>query len=153
MIRKTSLLAVTLAILGLVSCPAVRAQQSSSADEKSEAAKTGALSGRVVNESGQPLANAVVYVRAFNAEGQGRSTATHSEGNFQVNGLDPVAYIVSASVPAYTATPRDPDSTQPTYYRVGDSVKLVLMKGGVITGTVNTSAGEPVVAVRVHAYM
>lgn len=69
-----------------------------------------------------------------------------------MNGLDPMAYLVSASVPAYTAAPRDPEA-QPTYYRVGDSVKLELIKGGVITGSVTTSTGEPVVAVHVHAYM
>ncbi len=36
---------------------------------------------------------------------------------------------------------------------MGDSVKLELIKGGVITGTVTTFTGEPVVAVRVQAYM
>ena len=36
---------------------------------------------------------------------------------------------------------------------MGDSVRLELIKGGVITGTVTKSAGEPVVAVPVRAYM
>jgi len=116
-------------------------------------AKSGSITGRVVNESGQPLANAAVSVRAFGSVGPGNVTTTDAEGNFQVAGLDPVAYQVSAVIPAYTAPPRDPDSTLAPYYRVGDSVKLELIRGGVITGSVTTSAGEPVVAVRVFAYM
>jgi len=152
MIKKKSLFAIALFVLGAVSCPSARAQQSSLADEKSAEVKIDTLSGRVVNESGQPLANAAVFVRVFNSAGPGRSTTADSEGKFQVNGLDPVAYLVSASVPAYVAAPRDPEA-QSTYYRVGDSVKLELIKGGVITGTVTTFTGEPVVAVRVQAYM
>jgi hypothetical protein len=122
-------------------------------DERTEAPKSGSITGRVVNESGQPLANAVVYVRAFGSSEQGNVRATDGQGNFQVGGLDPLAYQVWAAVPAYTAAIRDPDSNQAPYYRVGDSVKLELIKGGVITGTVTNSAGEPVVAVRVVAYL
>ncbi len=86
MIKKRSLFAIALFVLGAVSCPSARAQQSSLADEKSAEAKTGTLSGRVVNESGQPLANAAVFVRVFNSAGPGRSTTADSEGKFQVNG-------------------------------------------------------------------
>lgn len=86
-------------------------------------------------------------VRAYGSAGQGRNTFTDAEGKFQVTGLDPAAYIVSASVSAYVTAPRDPDSIQSPYYRVGDSVRIELMKGGVITGTVATAADEPVVAV------
>ncbi len=140
------------AMVILTSLSAVgQAQQPSSTDEATEVPKTGAITGRVLNESGQPLPNAVVSIRAFGLLGQGRGATTDREGNFQVNGLDPVAYSVSASVPTYTPPPRDPDSTQATYYRIGDSVTLVLIKGGVITGSVTTSAGEPVVGVRVRA--
>lgn len=141
-------------MLLLTSLSAVgQTQQPSSTDEASEVATTGAITGRVVNENGQPLPNAAVFIRAFGSTGQGRGTTTDNEGTFQSSGLDRVAYSISASVPAYTAPPRDPDSTQATYYRVGDSVTLVLTKGGVITGSVTTSAVEPVVGVRVRAQM
>jgi hypothetical protein len=125
-------------------------KQASSTDESSEVPKTGAITGRVVNESGQPLPNAAVLIRAFGVTGPGRTATTDSEGAFQVTGLDPVAYTMWASVPAYTQPPRDPDNTQASYYRVGDSVTLVLIKGGVITGTVTTPAGEPVVGARIR---
>jgi hypothetical protein len=43
------------------------------------------------------------------------------------------------------------EARAPAYYRPGDSVNLVVRKGGVITGTVTNPAGEPVVGVRVSA--
>lgn len=148
-----SSLALVIITVASWTCGLAQAQQTQTSDDRTETPKRGSITGRVVNESGQPLANAAVYVRAFGAAGQGNVTATDGEGNFQVGVLDPVAYQVSAVVPAYTAPPRDPDSSQAPYYRVGDSVKLELIRGGVITGMVTTSAGEPVVAVRVFAYM
>jgi hypothetical protein len=114
---------------------------------------TGKISGRVVNESGQPLSNSVVVVRPFGFAEQGRTTTTDAEGSFEVSGLSLVAYLVSASLPAYVAAPRDPDINPIGYYRVGDFVRLVLIKGGVITGTVTKLSGEPVVAVPVRAFM
>lgn len=142
------LLGLTLAIV----LPANSAAQSQR-DESQTAPNAGTIAGQVVTESGQPLAGAAVTVRAYGSAGQGRNTLTDAEGNFQVTGLDPAAYLVSASVSAYVTAPRDPDSIQSPYYRVGDSVRLELMKGGVITGTVATAADEPVVGVRVRAYM
>ena len=152
MIRKTSQLTIVFAIIATFFCSVVPAQESAPTDEKSET-KTGAISGRVVNENGHPIANAAVYVRAYGSNGQARSTSTDGDGTFQVSGLDPLAYLVSASLPAYTPAPRDPDSPQATYFRLGDSVRLELIKGAVITGTVTSAAGEPVVAVRVRVYM
>lgn len=123
-------------------------------DSTEEPTKTGAIKGRVVNESGQPLANASVSVRAYGSiGGQSRMTTTDSDGNFQIGELDPLGYIVSAAAPSYTSPPRDPNNLQPTYYRVGDSVRLQLIKGGVITGMVTTQTGAPIVAVRVRAEM
>ncbi len=129
------------------------AAQSQSDESSANATGTGTISGRVVSDSGQPLANAIVSVRGFGFGGPGRTTTTDSEGSFQVSGLDPVAYIISASLPTYVPVPRDPDTNPIGYYHVGDSVSLVLIKGGVITGTVTRSTGEPVVAVTVAAYM
>src|SRR5258705_5488034 len=128
-------------------------QRPSATDEAAEVSKTGAITGRVIDESGQPLPNAFVSIRTYAGVGPGWGATTDREGNFKVDGLERVVYLVSASVPAYTLRPRDPDSTQSNIYRVGDSVTLVMMKGGVITGSVTTSTGEPVVGVRVRAQM
>lgn len=124
-----------------------------SQSDETSAARTGTISGRVVNESGQPLANAIVSVRPFGVMSPGRNTTSDSEGGFQIAGLDPLSYYLSASLPGYVTPPRDPDQTPSPYYHVGDSVRLELIKGGVITGTVLKSAGEPVVVVPVRAYM
>jgi len=125
----------------------------SQTDESQTARTTGAITGSVVTDTAQPLAGAVVYIRAYGEVGQGRSATTDAEGNFQVSDLDPLTYSVFASFPTYVPTPRDPDSRQAPYYRIGDSIKLQLIKGGVITGSVTTSAGEPIVSMRVQAYM
>ncbi|MEK6337694.1 MAG: carboxypeptidase-like regulatory domain-containing protein [Acidobacteriota bacterium] len=128
------------------------AARSQSVESTADVPKTGTLSGRVVNESGQPMANALVVVRGYRG-GQSRTTTSDSEGSFQLSGLDPVAYLVSAYFPTYVSAPRDPDVSPIGYYLIGDTVRLELIKGGVITGTVTRPAGEPVVAVLVRAYM
>jgi len=128
-------------------------QQPSSVSETGEVANSGAISGTVVNENGQPLPNAAVFIRAVGSVNQGRGVTSDGEGNFQLSGLERLVYLVSATVPAYTPLPRDPDSSQTSFYRVGDSVRLVLVKGGVITGTVRTAEGEQIVGVRVRAQM
>ena len=110
----------------------------------------GTISGKVVNETGQPMPGAATFIRQVNAFGVGRTTATDLDGNFQVGGLEPGLYTVAASAPAYTSLPSDPNAP-PTYYRIGDSVRVELVRGGVITGTVTNALGEPVVAVRVRA--
>jgi hypothetical protein len=151
---KQKLVCILILALAMLITLTHSAPAQTQADEtQTDSSRTGAITGRIINENGQPLPNTAVYVRAFNALGLGRSTTTDGEGNFQVSGLDPVAYLVSASLPAYAPPPRDPEAIQPTYYRVGDSVRLELLKGGVITGSVTTSKGEPVVLVRVRAYM
>jgi hypothetical protein len=125
-------------------------QQSQVTSDPAQATKQGTISGRVVNESGQPLPNATVLVRSFGALRPEQTTSTDREGRFQVSGLEPVSYQVTAFLSAYTSLLRT-DNTQGNNYRIGDSVRLVMIKGGVITGTVTTQTGEPVVGVRVRA--
>src|SRR5438876_8803002 len=70
-------------------------------DEPQSASTTGTIAGQEVTESGQPLAGAAVTVRAYGSAGPWRNTFTNAAGSFQESGLDPTAYIVSASVSAY----------------------------------------------------
>ena len=106
-----------------------------------------------MNEKGQPLANARVSIRAFGSMNPGQSTITDHDGRFEVSGLERLNYQVLAWLSAYAPQARNPTDTQSNNVRVGDSVTLVLTKGGVITGTVTTQTGEPVVRVRVRARM
>lgn len=145
--RRTGLVVMLL----LTSLSAVGQTQQPSSDEGNEIPTSGAITGRVINENGQPLPNALVIIRPFGLPGQGRATTTDREGAFQSSGLDRVLYFISASAPGYAVLPRDPDSTQSNYNRVGDLVNLVLVKGGVITGSVTTATDDPVVGVSVRA--
>ena len=73
----------------------------------------------------------------------GRPTTTDSEGSFQLSGLDPAAYVVTVSLPGYVTAPRDPDVNPIGYYHLGDTARLEMIKGGVITGRVTRATGEP----------
>lgn len=137
----------------LITLNSAVAAQSQSDEGPANVTRTGSIGGRAVNDSGQPLANVLVNVRAFGVGTPGRTATTDSEGSFQLSGLEPAAYVVTASLPGYVAAPRDPDVTPTAYYHVGDSIRLEMIKGGVITGTVTRSAGEPVVIVPVRALM
>ena len=108
--------------------------------------------GSVVNESGQPFAGAQVFVRRLNYAGGARNGTTDSEGTFRINGLTSGLYVVTASAPGYVQAAWDPDLAG-THYRVGDNVRLELIRGGVITGSVTTAAGEPLIALTVQAWM
>lgn len=125
------------------------AAQQPADNSQSKAAEQRAITGRVVNEAGQPLAGVNVFVGAVGAM-SGQQTATDSEGNFRAQGLDPGTYRLFANAPAYV-TESLPADTPAAYYRPGDSATLMLVKGGVIAGTVTDNAGEPMVSAPVRA--
>jgi len=131
-------------VLMFVMCGAVRAQ--STASTNAEQSPSGVITGRVVNENGQALPGASLNVRAVSSTNPGRTLITDLEGNFRASNLDPGLYMISAGAPAYTSEPNPGE-----YYRVGDSVRLQLIKGGVVTGTVTNAMGEPIVGVNVRA--
>lgn len=141
-------------LLAFAALPVV-AQQAAPATKAatSDTPAANVITGRVVDERNQPLANANVYLFAVGAPGSEQSVFTDRQGAFQFKGLDRSAYRVSVSAPSYIYPPRDPANSQLPTYRPGDSVTLTLMKGGVVTGTVTNSAGEPVVAIAVRAQM
>ena len=112
----------------------------------------GVISGSVVNENGQPLAGVNVSVWDAFRQGANRATITDAEGSFRVRGLMPALYSVSAHLPAYVSQQNEfwPSAT---YYRIGETIKITMMPGGVITGKVTNSDGEPVIGMRVRAMM
>ena len=143
---RFSFLAATLILFGSM-CVSTHAQVSA---EPAGEVTTGAITGRVVNERGEPMSGATVFVRTIGAVSQNRTTISDAEGNFRFAGLEPALYSVSSSSPAYVLQPPPPDTTS-VYYRIGDSVRLELIRGGVLTGTVTNAAGEPIVGIRVRA--
>ena len=146
--RKLPALLLTAVMVCLVSAGAQ--SQSSTTPANSEEPINGSITGSAVNETGQPLAGVVVFVRDTSAGGISRSTITNADGNFRLNGLGPGLYIVSGFLPAYVMEPQDPNSPS-SRFRVGDTVRLEMIRGGVITGTVSNAAGEPLIGIRVRA--
>ncbi len=127
-------------------------QPAPATETSNDAPATGTISGSVVSDTGQPLVGAVVYVREFNSPGGSRTVPTDSDGNFRINNLGASIYLVNAAFPAYVAPPYDPMDPN-SFHRIGESVRLELARGAVITGTVTNVAGEPVIGVRVRVQM
>jgi hypothetical protein len=112
------------------------------------------IRGRVVAE-GHPVPEASILNFPVNRGGNIESTLTtlfspvisDADGKFEITGLRPGAYTMSASAPGYVLS--DQDSR--TFYRPGDTVRLTLVKGGVVTGKVTNSSGDPLVGATVRA--
>lgn len=153
---QTSLRLIAGSIVTLVltaTCAIGQTQQPADRNDGSETRKAGTITGRVINENGQPLSNVSVWVRDATRPDPGQNVTTDRDGAFKVSGLqDNVRYSVFASMASYISQPREPAAEQ-NQYRVGDSVTLTLIKGGVLTGRVTTSAGDPVVTIGVRAHM
>lgn len=147
--EKFSFLATAFVFLALT-CASARAQQPTATPESPSEVTTGTISGQIVNERGEPMPGANVFIRPMGAPNAGRSTATDAEGRFRINGLEPSLYVVTGFAPAYVSPVPELEGS-PTYYRIGDTLKVEMIKGGVLTGTVSNANGEPVVGIRVRA--
>jgi hypothetical protein len=111
--------------------------------------RAGSITGRVISDDGQPLANASVSLRTPGmSQTTPRSSVTDEKGEFRFDDLPAGSYGLSAFKAGY-AQVADPNESKP--YRVGDTATITLVKGGVITGSVTTASGEPVLAIGVQA--
>jgi len=118
-----------------------------------ETSKSGSITGKVVDERGEPLPNAKVSVSPIGAHRPSAAAVTDRNGTFTVDGLESVPYHINVSMPAYISPSSEVEGRGEKQYQVGDSVTFVLIKGGVITGTVVSVAGNPVTGVNVSAQM
>ena len=140
------LLLATLLILPLCATIDAKPSQRSKADQKRESS----ITGRLITESGQSIPNAIIYVtQAGKLRVNNRSTSTDDEGRFRVNDLARGVYRVSPNAPGYVLTDEQAGELM---YRAGDTANIRMSKGGVITGTVTSSSGEPVIAVSVRVF-
>lgn len=123
------------------------------AEARTASASTGVITGRVVSEDGRPLADTLVYLNKvfMRVQGTPLTATTDAEGRFRVTGLEPGLYAANPMLPGYTPPDMANDGSEVNYYRIGDSINLTLVKGGVVTGTVRDANGEPVIAVPVRA--
>ncbi|HLG14658.1 MAG TPA: carboxypeptidase-like regulatory domain-containing protein [Blastocatellia bacterium] len=115
------------------------------------------MTGRVVNEGGQPLPEAtVIAVPAGTWSSQGQasylsypSSLTDDQGRFSLDGITGGLYEVTALVPGYYAEREA--AGQRRLFRPGESVLIRMIRGGVIAGVVTTSSGEAIVGIHVRA--
>lgn len=139
----------------LLATVSVAAQTQPPAAKPETGEASGSITGRVVDESGQPLPNAMVHIRPAGASQREQTVSTDREGAFRINGLEAVPYTISVSMPAYIAPPRDPNSTASPgrTYKIGDTATFTLVRGGAVTGSVVNANGEPLIGVNVRAQM
>jgi Carboxypeptidase regulatory-like domain len=143
-----------LTLILFCAAPAQVAVAQTGAKENAEAAsqmrRDGMITGRVANDAGRPIAGAqILVIKAGVKISSGmQASVTDDEGKFKATGLDPGSYMISANVPGYVVAPTD---SERDYHRPGENVSINLIKGGVITGRVTDSYGEPIVGARVEA--
>ena len=117
-------------------------------------AQTGEITGRVIADDGEGVANVMVTLYAVEAQsGSPRTTATDENGKFRFSDLNQNEYAINVSYSrGYVQTPpSEAERRRPRYYRIGDDVTVRMTRGGVITGRVTNANGEPVIAVAVTA--
>lgn len=111
--------------------------------------RAGAIGGRLTDMAGQPIVNATVYVsNAAYLRRESRHASTDEQGLFRVADLTRGVYYVTPNVPGYVPPDEEPWRR---LYRPGDTANFTLMKGGVITGTVMTTAGDAMTGCTVQA--
>ncbi len=151
--RRQLCVALWRALVVLLALLAANASAQTRAGAAGESLASGAITGRITDEDGQPLWNVrVIASRTGGAPGFGAGATSDDEGKFTLRNLASGAYLVSAFAPSYLLDPDPLDQTNGRiYHRVGDSVSLRMIRGGVITGTVTNANGEPVVGLVVEA--
>jgi Carboxypeptidase regulatory-like domain len=110
-----------------------------------EEAELSSIQGEVVTENGRPLVGAVVLLRHLSDRGY-RTTVTDQDGKFVATELAKGRYRIAVSASGYVSFQESLNvkpSTSP--------VRITLFKGGVVTGRVTNSNGQPIVGARVRA--
>src|SRR5689334_7776112 len=118
----------------------------------SGASVTGTIKGRVVSDDGHPLTSATVWARTLTGAPAVKSTRVDPEGRFTFEDLPVAVYTISATAPGFVdQSLLMADAGQSPHYLIGAQLRITMIKGGVITGTVTNNKGEPVVGVPVRA--
>lgn len=111
---------------------------------------TGTIKGRVVSDEGRPVTNATIIAQAATGAPAAKPTRVDAEGKFVFDDLPAAAYIVIATAPGYidqSMSVANPNEWP--RHLIGAQLKITMIKGGVITGTVTNAKGEPVIGVPV----
>jgi len=112
------------------------------------------IRGSVTTDGGRPVPDAAIFIFPVNIVGNVQGTVTSmlrpntsdADGKFELTSLAPGAYSISATAPGLVSSDNDTK-----IYRPGDTATIKMVKGGVITGKVTNSSGEPVVGAMMRA--
>src|SRR5687768_4200224 len=97
--RQTEVYRTLLALAFTLLTAVFSSAQTPTPTPQTDEPRNGSISGRVMNENGQPLMGAAILVRLATPSAMGRTVSSNIEGDFQVKGLDPALYQVSANAP------------------------------------------------------
>ena len=127
-------------------------QKSGAGENPTPTPITGTIKGRVVSDDGRPVTNATIMAQAVTGAPAAKPSRVDAEGKFVFEDLPSAAYVVVATAPGYIDQSMSlGDPSQWPRHLIGAQLKITMIKGGVITGTVTNAKGEPVVGVPVNA--
>jgi hypothetical protein len=130
--------------------PAATRQKSGAGENTTPPPTTGTIKGRVVSDEGRPVTNATIVAQSATGAPAAKPTRVDGEGKFVFEDLPTAAYIVIATAPGYIDQSMSvADPNQWPRHLIGAQLKITMIKGGVITGTVTNAKGDPVVGVPV----
>ncbi|HSS22116.1 MAG TPA: carboxypeptidase-like regulatory domain-containing protein [Pyrinomonadaceae bacterium] len=132
--------------------PATDTTASSAKNQKSpEAPISGTIRGQLVASDGQPFTNANVLVQSMTGTPAAKPARADADGQFVFEDLAPGSYLIIGTAPGYVDESISAgDYMQWPRHLIGSTVKVNMIRGGVITGKVINARGEPVVGVPVR---
>jgi hypothetical protein len=140
--------------------PPAATPSSAQAEAVPRASRSRTITGRVVDQNNAPLEDATLISmpaglinmqQTVMTAAKIRPTSSDERGRFTIDNVAPGAYMIYANLPGYVAVPDDNETREPKYYRPGDTASIRMVKGGVITGTVTTMTGEPIIGIKLNA--
>jgi len=125
--------------------------QSGSSSSKAANKRASSITGRVTTDSGEPIPNAIIRTNQLGkSQNTQQTTSSDEDGRFRAEDLARGLHNIWVNAPGYVEAEAEPTQR---INRSGDSVNITMIKGGVITGTVTSANGEPVVAIKVRALL